>query len=69
VDNGLGISSIQAEDGQAPGHGLRGMRERVALHNGTLEAGPLPAGGFQVLAWLPYASSPNPYDKTGRFQP
>lgn len=46
---------------QSPGHGLRGMRERVALHNGNLEAGPLPSGGFQVLAWLPYPPVQNPY--------
>jgi len=46
---------------QSPGHGLRGMRERVALHNGNLEAGPLPTGGFQVLAWLPYPPVQNPY--------
>jgi signal transduction histidine kinase len=46
---------------QSPGHGLQGMRERVALHNGHLEAGPLPAGGFQVLAWLPYQPAQNSY--------
>ena len=35
------------------GHGIAGMRERAALYGGTLEAGPLPDGGFRVAATLP----------------
>ena len=35
------------------GHGLAGMRERVRLFGGTLEAGPGPTGGFRVRAVLP----------------
>ncbi|MGW5419303.1 sensor histidine kinase [Streptomyces sp. NPDC003943] len=37
---------------RAPGYGLLGMRERVALHGGTLHAGP-GDGGFTVRASLP----------------
>jgi signal transduction histidine kinase len=35
------------------GHGLVGMRERVAVHGGELIAGRGPNGGFQVRARLP----------------
>lgn len=37
------------------GHGLRGMRERVALLAGTLMVGPDPDGGWTVTAVLPWA--------------
>jgi len=38
---------------QGTGHGLLGMRERAALHGGSLAAGPEPDGGFRVRARLP----------------
>jgi signal transduction histidine kinase len=41
-----------AEDG---GHGLIGMRERIALFNGELNAGPRPEGGYAVVARIPLA--------------
>ena len=37
------------------GHGLVGMRERVALYGGRLDAGRRPAGGFVVRVMLPIA--------------
>ncbi|MEV0583959.1 sensor histidine kinase [Nonomuraea sp. NPDC050310] len=36
-----------------PGHGLIGMRERVALFHGRLTAGPAPQGGYSVRVDLP----------------
>lgn len=35
------------------GHGIAGMRARVAMLGGDLSAGPGPAGGFRVRAQLP----------------
>jgi signal transduction histidine kinase len=36
-----------------PGHGLVGMRERVALHGGELKATHRAGGGYEVRAWFP----------------
>jgi signal transduction histidine kinase len=52
-----------ADDGRGPsaganggGHGLIGMRERVALYGGSLETRPGADGGFVVRASLPIAA-------------
>jgi signal transduction histidine kinase len=39
--------------GDRPGHGLIGMRERVAMAGGELRTGPTGDGGFEVFARLP----------------
>ena len=41
------------------GHGLMGMRERVALFGGALDAGPQPEGGFALHARLPVEAPPS----------
>jgi signal transduction histidine kinase len=56
TDDGCGVAAPTG-DGQARvGHGLIGMRERVAVFGGDLEAGPRPSGGFRVAARLPFAA-------------
>lgn len=53
VDDGRGPPPGDAP----PGHGLIGMRERVALFRGTLETGGRPGGGFLVRARIPLAEA------------
>ena len=53
VANGPGGSAGAPANEDGPGHGLTGMRERVALLGGSLSAGPSPDGGFVVSAVLP----------------
>ena len=61
-DAGRGSDGGTGSDGQ--GHGLIGMRERVAAYGGTLLARDRLAGGFEVIATLPAGGNdaPTPHD-------
>ncbi|GAA3835435.1 sensor histidine kinase [Sphaerisporangium flaviroseum] len=49
TDDGRGAAAPRSIDG----HGLIGMRERVAMYDGSVHASPCPGGGFQVAVRLP----------------
>jgi signal transduction histidine kinase len=49
ADDGGGVPAPETDGG----HGLVGMRERVALYGGRLDAGRRPTGGFAVRVLLP----------------
>ncbi|MFC8131114.1 sensor histidine kinase [Streptomyces sp. NPDC057302] len=53
VVNGPPTAKPDSLEHSGTGHGLVGMRERVRLVGGTVDAGPLPDGGFRVAAQLP----------------
>jgi signal transduction histidine kinase len=54
TDHGAGRTGT---DGRPKGHGIVGMRERVALHNGNFFSGPA-EGGYLVHARLPLRQEP-----------
>ena len=62
-DSGSAVTVRVSDDGRprpasppsaTGGHGIVGMRERVATFGGTLQVGPAESGGFAVTAHLPY---------------
>lgn len=54
ADDGKGPSSYP--DAGSGRHGLVGMRERVRMFGGSLDAGPQPGGGWLIAAVLPIAA-------------
>jgi signal transduction histidine kinase len=54
ADDGVGGPSLNGG-----GHGLIGMRERVALHGGELDVESRPGGGFTIRANLPLGRAPS----------
>jgi signal transduction histidine kinase len=57
VDNDRGTGGAP-RPGPGARHGLVGMTERAAAFGGTLDAGPVAGGGFQVTAFLPLPGQP-----------
>jgi signal transduction histidine kinase len=53
LDDGGGNGCTGRRSAESTGHGLIGMRERVALYHGDLQTGPRPKTGYQVRARLP----------------
>ena len=55
--NEAGVTPANA-NGDRPGHGLVGMRERVRLFDGSFDAQSIANGGFRIRATLPLDEEP-----------
>ena len=57
---GADLASVvgRGEPDRAPGRGLLGLRERLSLYGGELDAGPRAGGGWQVRAVMPVGQGP-----------
>lgn len=65
-DDGRGLDPVV---GGAAGHGLLGVRERVALYGGTLEVRDRETGGTRLMASLPTAPSTEGASTVARAHP
>ncbi|MFF4386301.1 MULTISPECIES: sensor histidine kinase [unclassified Streptomyces] len=66
VLGGLGLRIVNdratgdARPSPGAGHGITGMRERVAMLEGEMTAGRTPAGGYEVAVFIPVAHRAEP---------
>ncbi|RKT05490.1 signal transduction histidine kinase [Streptomyces sp. 3211.6] len=58
VVNGPAVGDVRPSPGA--GHGITGMRERVAMLEGEMTAGESAGGGYEVAVFLPVRSRPQP---------
>ncbi|ELP68752.1 histidine kinase [Streptomyces turgidiscabies] len=59
------VSFVKQTPTEGAGHGLTGMRERVAMLNGALTTVPTPDGGYEVTVFLPVVPVANTTDEDG----
>ncbi len=68
IDDGA-AAPLAAPEPDPDGTGLRGLRERLAVVGGRLEAGPGPAGGYRLKATLPVHGVTRPVSPIATTEP
>jgi signal transduction histidine kinase len=53
TDDGAALTARESGGERGSGRGLLGLRERIAIYGGSLDAGPRPGGGWRVRATIP----------------
>ncbi|MFF2007480.1 sensor histidine kinase [Streptomyces sp. NPDC058195] len=61
IVNGPPTGPVQPSQGA--GHGITGMRERVAMLNGEMTAGATGEGGYEIAAFIPVQAVPGPREQ------